>query len=89
MANQGKASRYDMALVVRDALNRPDVEIVPISSDQFPLPAPRPRSEAMRNFKLECLGLHTMRSWQEALREYVQEELAPELLASGVPEARR
>ena len=77
MANPGSGSRYDVALAVRDALQRPDVSITPVSSDEFPLPAPRARSEVLRNLKLELLGLHRMRPWQEALLEYVQTELVP------------
>jgi len=45
-----------------------------VSSDRFPLPAPR-RSEALRSVKLEALGLG-MRPWRDALREYVLTELA-------------
>ena len=74
MANAGWCTRYACALEIRDALGRPDVEIVPVSSDRFPLPAPR-RSEALRSLKLEPLGL-AMRPWQDALREYVRTELA-------------
>ena len=77
MVNTGSASRYDVALVVREALGRPDIPIVPVSSAHFPLPAPRARSEAMRNLKLDLLGLNSMRPWQEAVREYVMTELKP------------
>lgn len=74
MANAGRCTRYESALAIRDALDRADVEIVPVSSDHFPLPAPR-RSEALGSVKLEGLGL-AMRPWREALREYVLTELA-------------
>ena len=75
MVNRGCASRYEMALVLREALQRPDVSIQPVSSACFPLPAPRGRSEALRNLKLELLGLDHMRSWQDAVRAYVVDEL--------------
>lgn len=81
MVNRGCCSRYDVALAIRELLGRRDVEITPVSSAHFPLPAPRARSEAMRNLKLELLGLNSMRPWQDALSEYVQKELAPALLA--------
>lgn len=74
MANAGSCTRYGCALAIRDTLDRPDVEIVPVSSSRFPLPAPR-RSEALRSLKLEPLGL-AMRPWQDALREYLLTELA-------------
>lgn len=82
MVNQGSCSRYEVALTIRDALQRPDVEIRPVSSAYFPLPAPRARSEAMRNLKFELLGLNLMRPWQDALREYVVTELASALSTS-------
>lgn len=75
MVNRGCGSRYEIALALRDALQRPDVSIVPVSSEFFPLPAPRGRSEALRNLKLELLGLDQMRPWEDAVRAYVVDEL--------------
>ncbi len=84
MVNKGICSRYDVALAVRDALKRSDISIIPVSSAHFPLPAPRARSEAMRNLKLELLGLDLMRPWEDALYEYVPTELAATLSGSHV-----
>ncbi len=84
MVNKGFCSRYDVALAVRDALKRSDISIIPVSSAHFPLPAPRARSEAMRNLKLELLGLDLMRPWEDALYEYVPTELAATLSGSHV-----
>lgn len=83
MVNAGPASRYDVALAIRDVLGRAELEIEPVSSAYFPLPAPRARSEAMRNYKLELLGLDRMRPWREALGEYLNGELLPALRSSG------
>lgn len=82
MANKGTCSRYDVALELRRILGRPKVEMLPVSSAYFPLPAPRAHSEAMRNLKLELLGLDGMRPWQDALGEYVTTELFPALTSS-------
>jgi dTDP-4-dehydrorhamnose reductase len=82
MVNKGCCSRYDVACAIRDILERPDVEIVPVSSAYFPLPALRARSEAMRNLKLELLGLDQMRPWQDALHEYIVTELVASLSGS-------
>jgi dTDP-4-dehydrorhamnose reductase len=79
MGNEGWCTRYDMALAVRDALDRSDVAVEPVDSSAFPLPAPRGRSEAIRSEKLERLGIG-LRPWRDALREYVAGELAPRLL---------
>lgn len=79
MVNRGSASRYEIALVLRDILRREDVEIRPISSASFPLPAPRGHSESLRNLKMELLGMDRMAPWQDAVREYVLNDLLPAL----------
>lgn len=76
MVNKGCCSRYEVALKIRETLQRSDIGIVPVPSAYFPLPAPRARSEAMRNLKLELLGLDQMRPWEDAVREYITQELA-------------
>ena len=78
MANEGRCSRYEIALQIREILRCPDVELEPVSSDQFPLPAPRGRSEAIENRQLKLLGFPPMRPWQEAVREYLEKELSGE-----------
>lgn len=74
MASTGRATRYDVARKILDTLGRSgDVELKPVPSEFFSesYPAPRPRSEMMRNLLLELQGLNTMRPWQIALEEYV------------------
>jgi len=54
MVNSGGAcSRYDVAVALRELIGRDDVTVEPVSSAYFPLPAPRARSEAMVNYKLD------------------------------------
>ena len=79
MVNEGLASRYDVAVSIAQSLGRTDLTINPVSSDAFPLPAPRGRSEALQNLKLELIGMPPMRPWRDALHEYLTEELMPEL----------
>ena len=73
MACLGEGSRYDVAREIVDFYGRHDVDVVPVTSDAFAdeYPAPRPRSEMMRNHMLELRGLNRMRPWREALREYL------------------
>ena len=77
LANQGTCSRYDVALEIRSILQLPHIQIEPVSSAYFPLAAPRGRSEALRNLKLDLLGINMMQPWQEALRDYVLNDLSP------------
>lgn len=74
MANTGSSSRYDVALEIKKILKLENIKVEPVSSSYFPLPAVRSRSEVMRNYKLDLLGMNNQRSWQEALREYLESE---------------
>jgi dTDP-4-dehydrorhamnose reductase len=71
--NKGYGSRFDVAKKIVDFLGRSDVTVEPVSSAYFPLPAARARSEMSRNYKLELLGIDSMRKWEDALKEYIQE----------------
>lgn len=71
----GSCTRYDVAVALVELLGRDDIAVEPVSSAFFPLPAPRARSEAMINYKLELLGLNEQRHWRDALEFYLREEL--------------
>lgn len=71
---KGYASRFEIAKRIAEYLRRSDVIIKPVTSDHFPLPAPRPRSEASNNYMLGLLGMDKMRHWDEALIEYLTVE---------------
>jgi dTDP-4-dehydrorhamnose reductase len=75
--NGGMCSRYEMALEIVRLLGR-STKVKQVNTAHFPLPAPRPRSEAARNYKLELLGMNRMTGWKEALGEYVLGELCPQ-----------
>lgn len=75
-ANGGCASRLEMAREIVNAAGIKGCSLVGVSSDEFPLPAPRPRMEALRNYGFELLGLAPMRGWKEALGEYVASTFA-------------
>jgi dTDP-4-dehydrorhamnose reductase len=72
MVNDGMVSRYEIALQIRETLGASNVEVKPVSSAFFPLPAPRGRSEAMRNMKLDLLGIYKLRFWRDAVAAYVR-----------------
>ena len=71
MANKGSCSRYDIAKMIVKFMGRDDVIVKPVTSEMFPLRAPRPDSEAIKNFKLDLLGMNNMPSWEKALEEYI------------------
>ncbi|MBU0573289.1 MAG: dTDP-4-dehydrorhamnose reductase [Candidatus Margulisbacteria bacterium] len=72
LVNSGCVSRYEIAQEIVKNLNK-DVRLEPVSSDAFPLPAPRAESEGMKNFKLELQGMNPMKEWKSSLAEYVKE----------------
>lgn len=86
MACLGRGTRYDVAQKILQVLGRDEeVELVEVGSDFFreTFPAPRPRSEMMRNLLLDLQGLNTMRPWEESIEEYLLTAFA------GLPGARR
>ncbi|MCK4549385.1 MAG: dTDP-4-dehydrorhamnose reductase [Candidatus Krumholzibacteria bacterium] len=74
-AGRGCVNRLGLAREIFSAAGIEDCELVPVSSERFDLPAPRPRMEALSNYSLDLLGLHLMRDWRAALHEYVTSTL--------------
>src|SRR3989338_5767931 len=83
MTNKGYGSRYDLAKKIFEVLKIEDINLNAVTSELYPkenygvfsstpTPAPRPDSEAMRNYKLELLGLNNMNHWEEAVEDYVK-----------------
>jgi len=68
-------SRYEFAQKILEYAQVTSCRLLPVSSAEFPLPAPRPRMEAGRNLHAELLGLELMRPWPLALREYIVDVL--------------
>lgn len=75
MACSGGGSRLDVAKFILEVVGREDIVVHPVDSDHFKedYPAPRPRSEMMRNLALELRDMNLMRPWKDALREYIEE----------------
>jgi len=73
MVCEGKGNRYDVAKELLRICNRQDITLTKVKSDFFAEEyfAPRPPSEIMINTKLDELGINHMRSWQNALQDYI------------------
>jgi dTDP-4-dehydrorhamnose reductase len=72
--NEGFCSRFEFAREILDAYSI-DAALVPCTSKDFVLPAPRPAYGVLENARLKELGINIMRDWKVAFREYVQEDL--------------
>ncbi|HLM83976.1 MAG TPA: dTDP-4-dehydrorhamnose reductase [Candidatus Bathyarchaeia archaeon] len=67
IVNEGACTWYEAALQLFK-LTKMDVEVIPVSSAEFPRPAKRPKASVLLNTKLKPL-----RDYKEALREYLSE----------------
>ncbi len=74
-ANAGFCSRFEMACAIVEFSRERGCRVEPCSSAEFPLPAPRPRMEALDGLAARLVGLTDVRPWREALRDYIESEL--------------
>jgi len=73
ITNRGTCSWYEFT---REILRLTGLQtpVVPIASDQYPQRARRPRFSVMDNYHLKLLGMDDLRSWQQALEDYLKEK---------------
>jgi dTDP-4-dehydrorhamnose reductase len=75
VTNSGYCTWYGLASEAVAWAGMQSIPIAPVSSSEFPRPAPRPANSVLANAHLERDGLPLMRPWQEAVREYVEHYL--------------
>jgi dTDP-4-dehydrorhamnose reductase len=75
LTNSGACTWFELAARSVEWAGIRGVSIAPVSTSEFPRPAPRPANSVLANARLEREGLPLMRSWQDAAREYVEESL--------------
>ncbi len=68
LTNSGSCSWHEFALEIF-RLSGAEVRVTPVSSAEFPLPAPRPANGVISDF-----GGPRLRHWREALAEYLERE---------------
>lgn len=71
---QGQCSWYDFACEIFRQAGK-QVQVLPVTTAEFPRPAKRPAYSVLDNYMLRMTVGDSMRSWQEALSEYIQLEL--------------
>jgi len=67
--NGGYASWYEIACEIQNILGT-HCALTPCSSEEYPMPAARPKNSRLSPASLERAGI-SMRPWQEALEEYL------------------
>lgn len=70
MTNTGQCSWYDFALEIFKLAGL-HANILPITSDELSAKAKRPAYSVLDNKNLRALGLEDLRSWKEALKDYI------------------
>lgn len=68
---EGTATWYDFAVEIFRLADR-KVTVKPISTEEYPTPARRPKYSVLENNRLKEAGF-VMKSWKDALREYIEQ----------------
>ncbi|MCG2728724.1 MAG: NAD(P)-dependent oxidoreductase, partial [Acetobacterium sp.] len=68
---EGQCSWYDFALEIF-RLSDIEIEVEPVTSEQFVRPAPRPKYSVLENKALKDLNMNHFRTWQESLAAYLE-----------------
>lgn len=75
VTNSGSCTWYDLASKAVEWMGLTGISVTPVSTSEFPRPAPRPANSILANARLKKDGLPLMRSWQAAAREYIERHL--------------
>lgn len=70
---QGKCSWYDFAVEIFKQVEK-EIDVVPVTSEEFSRPAKRPAYSVLENYMLKMTVGDPMRDWQAALKEYLYRE---------------
>lgn len=74
--NEGICSWYEFAKEIFRAAGMDEVTVTPVSSDEFPAKARRPKNSRMSKGELVKNGFNRLPSWQDAVERYVGELLS-------------
>ncbi|EJW18349.1 dTDP-4-dehydrorhamnose reductase [Paenibacillus alvei] len=73
-SNTGICTWYEFAQAIFELSNIP-VIVEPCTTEQFQRPATRPRYSAMESMAIRVNGFDPLRSWREALKEYINKDI--------------
>ena len=71
--NEGLCSWYEFAKEIFRQAGMDQVQVTPVTSDQFPAKATRPSDSRMSNEKLQENGFTPLPTWQDALGRFLKE----------------
>ncbi|MBU2597649.1 MAG: dTDP-4-dehydrorhamnose reductase [Actinobacteria bacterium] len=70
ITNSGECSWYEFTKKILKYAEIKDVKVIPISTEELNRPAPRPKYSVLANLNLEKRGIHKMRNWDLALKDF-------------------
>lgn len=68
--SQGSCTWFEFAKAALEKAGI-DTPIIPVTSEEFPRPAPRPKNSVLDNHLLRIQGLDIMPAWQDSLQEFM------------------
>ncbi|MBK5092849.1 MAG: dTDP-4-dehydrorhamnose reductase [Actinobacteria bacterium] len=74
VSNSGSATWFEFAREIFEIAGM-DVEVSPVTAEEFGSPAPRPAYSVMRGLALELAGIPPMRHYREALADFILRDL--------------
>lgn len=69
--NSGHTTWYGFAREIASAMGLADASITPVTTEEFPRPAPRPRYSVLSGARFRALTGENLRPWEEALHQYL------------------
>lgn len=70
---EGYCSWYDLTQEIYKIMNI-KIRVTPVTTEEFPRPAKRPKYSVLENKKLNDLGIYRFSKWQTALKIYLDKE---------------
>lgn len=70
LTNSGSCSWYEFSKEIFRLANK-NVKVIPVTTEEFPRPAPRPKYSVLNNAKWIKQGFKPLRDYKEALKEYL------------------
>ena len=75
ITNWGRCSWYEFTKEILKLAGIKGVKVIPITSEELAHPAPRPKFSVLENCCLRLSLGNGMRNWNEALKDYLREEM--------------
>ncbi|KRF35869.1 dTDP-4-dehydrorhamnose reductase [Paenibacillus sp. Soil787] len=82
VSNSGYCSWYEFAKEIFNSASI-TIDLIPVTSEQFPRPAKRPRYSVMQHSALELNGFQMIRSWKDGLKDFLIEYKDTQILINN------